>query len=268
MSMPSLEVLTAHAPAGTSGRPVVFVHGICHGAWCWENYLPYFAAAGHDSHAVSLRGHAGSEGRERLPSFGLADYVDDVRSVVASLARKPILVGHSMGGAVVQQYLGGDAEALAGAVLFAPATAGGVTKGALLGTLFRNSPIGFAAAVRIAMGRRVSDRATAATPYFSNRLTPAQVAPHAARLQAESKRAFEDLGRPYSNDHRVGIPLLVIGSRADDLFPTSSLRRTAATYGVEPVILDELCHDMMLDPAWRVPADRVLEFIADLPQEG
>ncbi len=260
MSGVSLEVLTARAEPGASRVPVVFVHGICHGAWVWEKYLPYFAAAGHDGYAVSLRGHAGSGGD--LHSAGLADYVDDVRSVVGKLDRKPVLIGHSMGGAVAQKYLGEHADSLAAAVLFAPATVGGVPRADLYGVLRRSSLRGFVAWLRIATGHRVSDRATAATPFFSKRLSPEEVAPYAARLQEESKQTFEDLGHPYTSQYDVSIPVLIIGSAADDWFDAPSLRKTAAAYGVEPVILEHLCHDMMLDPDWRLPADHVLDFIA------
>ena len=37
-----LEVIT-HKPKAVSSTPILFVHGAWHGAWCWENFLPYFA---------------------------------------------------------------------------------------------------------------------------------------------------------------------------------------------------------------------------------
>jgi alpha-beta hydrolase superfamily lysophospholipase len=46
---------------------VLLVHGICVGAWVWEQHvMPYLADAGFEVHALSLRGHGASEGRERL----------------------------------------------------------------------------------------------------------------------------------------------------------------------------------------------------------
>src|SRR5690348_14544043 len=40
-----------------------------------------------------------------LRSCSLADYVDDVESVVKSLPIRPVLIGHSMGGFALQKYL-------------------------------------------------------------------------------------------------------------------------------------------------------------------
>ena len=65
--------------------PVLFVHCAWHGAWCWENFLPYFARQGYAAHALSLRGHGTSEGRERIRWHSAAnDYVADVTRIVIS----------------------------------------------------------------------------------------------------------------------------------------------------------------------------------------
>src|SRR3954464_12957320 len=97
-----LEVRSA-LPAPDRARPsppLLFVHGAYCDAWCWDvHILPWFAEAGYAAHALSLRGHGQSPGREDIGSLHLADYLDDVLSVVGSLAERPILVGHSMGAA-------------------------------------------------------------------------------------------------------------------------------------------------------------------------
>src|SRR3954453_2898118 len=50
--------LLERQPARDEGRaPVLFVHGLGHGAWCWEHWLEGTAEAGHPAYAVSLRGH-------------------------------------------------------------------------------------------------------------------------------------------------------------------------------------------------------------------
>ena len=61
--------LISRTPTGrpTQATPLLFVHGVYTGAWVWDEYfLPYFAAQGYESHAVSLRGHGGSDGRDHL----------------------------------------------------------------------------------------------------------------------------------------------------------------------------------------------------------
>ena len=47
----------------TKAKNILFVHGICVGAWVWEDhFLPYFANEGYNSWALSLRGHGLSDG--------------------------------------------------------------------------------------------------------------------------------------------------------------------------------------------------------------
>lgn len=66
-----------------------------------------------------MRGHGGSPGRERLRRTRVRDLVADVESVVAGFPEPPVLVGHSLGGFVVQKYL--ETHTAVGAVLLAPA---------------------------------------------------------------------------------------------------------------------------------------------------
>jgi pimeloyl-ACP methyl ester carboxylesterase len=138
-----LEILSSQPSSPSHPVPVVFVHGAWHGAWCWtEHFLPYFAERGYEAHALSLRGHGGSPGRERLRWTSLAEYVADVASVLEGLPRAPVLVGHSMGGAVVQQFL--ETHTLPGAVLLASVPPAGALRAAL--RVARRHPLQFAKA--------------------------------------------------------------------------------------------------------------------------
>ncbi|MCJ7686429.1 MAG: alpha/beta hydrolase, partial [Desulfobacteraceae bacterium] len=101
-----LEIIS-RKPKGVSRKvPILFIHGAWHGAWCWEkNFMPYFAENGYTSYALSLRGHGDSERPAHFRWMRIADYVEDVAQVVDQLPEKPVMVGHSMGGLVVQKYL-------------------------------------------------------------------------------------------------------------------------------------------------------------------
>ena len=115
-----LETIKEEPANDARSTPVLFVHGMSHAAWCWvEHFLPYFAQHGYVSHALSLRGHGSSEGRKRLRWTPLAEYVSDVAQVVDQMERSPVLVGHSMGGMIVQKYL--ELNGVPAAVLLASA---------------------------------------------------------------------------------------------------------------------------------------------------
>jgi pimeloyl-ACP methyl ester carboxylesterase len=78
----------------------VLVHGGCHGAWCWYKMIPRLEAAGHRVIAPDLPGH----GIDHTPVGGLSanDFAARVESTLDTLDEPAILVGHSMGGVVVQ----------------------------------------------------------------------------------------------------------------------------------------------------------------------
>ncbi len=84
-----LELLHRPAEGPRARHPVLFLHGAFAGAWCWEpNFMPYFSARGHDCYALSLRGHAGSQGRERLNQFGIGDYVSSASAITSTTSRR------------------------------------------------------------------------------------------------------------------------------------------------------------------------------------
>ena len=82
--------------------PLLFVHGVFHGAWCWdEHFLDFFADHGWDSYALTLRGHRAGDDIRMLRTCRIRDYVEDVRSVADALPEEPVLIGHSMGAYIV-----------------------------------------------------------------------------------------------------------------------------------------------------------------------
>ena len=121
-----LEVLHQSPKGVSTGKTLLFIHGVGHGAWCWEKYMDFFSKAGYDCYALSLRGHCGSKGHLFLNTFTIDDYVEDVYETVREIGGKPILVGHSMGGEITQKYLLKYQDTISGAVLLASSPAGGM----------------------------------------------------------------------------------------------------------------------------------------------
>ena len=80
---------------------IVLVHGAWHGAWCWYKLVARLRAAGHTVTCPDLPGH----GVDRTPTTDVTmnAYVERVASVLDAAPEPVVLVGHSMGGAVVSQ---------------------------------------------------------------------------------------------------------------------------------------------------------------------
>jgi pimeloyl-ACP methyl ester carboxylesterase len=85
--------------------PLLLVHGIWHGAWCWQFWQELFAAWGWESVAFSQPGHAGSPEQRTIRLCTLDYYLAFVKSEVERPPRQPVMIGHSMGGALTQWYL-------------------------------------------------------------------------------------------------------------------------------------------------------------------
>ncbi len=87
-----------------SRPPLLMIHGAFMGAWVWErHWMGEAARLGWDCHALSLRGHGKSDGHDRRHRWLMRDYVQDVLQAIGRLDRPPVLIGHSMGAAIVER---------------------------------------------------------------------------------------------------------------------------------------------------------------------
>ena len=83
--------------------PVVFLHGIGGGARWFAPQIASFAAAGYQPVALDLLGYGTREPVEAMSFEALAEDVEF--AIGESGLERPVLVGHSMGGMVVQTML-------------------------------------------------------------------------------------------------------------------------------------------------------------------
>jgi pimeloyl-ACP methyl ester carboxylesterase len=258
-----LETIKEEPAHDARSTPILFVHGMWHAAWCWaEHFLPYFARHGYVSHALSLRGHGGSEGRERLRWTALSEYVSDVAQVAGQMERSPVLVGHSMGGIVVQKYL--ESNGTPAAVLLASVPPRGVGPATLRVSL--GHPLIFMKAnLTMSMLPMFSTPQLARELLFSASMPEDKVRIYCSRLQDESYRAYlEMMGLSLPRPERVRAPILVMGAADDCLISPSEVEATARAYQTQAEVLPGMAHDMMLDTGWQEAADRILIWLNEL----
>lgn len=252
-----LEVIEKGTGTESHPVPLLFVHGAWHGAWCWdEHFLDFFADRGYACHALSLRGHGASPGRERLRWTRIQEYVSDVAETMAQLPTQPVLVGHSMGGFVVQHCL--EHHAAAGAILLAPIPPTGVLRVTLY--IARHYPVAFAKVnASMRLGPLVATPKLVRDLLFSASTPDKQVNTYQQRLQDESYMAFLDmLALDLVKTEQVNrVPMLALGAEHDTIVSQRQIRRTAAVYGAEAEIFPDIGHDMMLEPKWQAVAERI-----------
>ncbi len=101
--------------AGDPARaPLVFLHGIGGAARAWRGQIEAFSARYH-AIAWDMPGYGGSA---PLPTVSIAALADALRDFLQQVgASKPILVGHSIGGMIVQQLLANSPDIARAVVL-------------------------------------------------------------------------------------------------------------------------------------------------------
>jgi pimeloyl-ACP methyl ester carboxylesterase len=251
-------VHSAPAPAGPGAEgarpPWLLVHGAGHGAWCWEPWQGHLAAHGWESYALSLRGHAGSRAVDPetfCRRLRVEDYADDVAAVARYIGRPCVVVGHSMGGAVVQSFAA--RQQAAGGALAALVLLTSVGPGQL-GPL-REQPLPTDAPYAL-------DEATIKARYFHT-APPEVLAWALARIGPESpavmNQATTGAGVPIAPE-AIACPVLVVTAGHDgSVVPRDG--RIAEYYGGDWLHDADIGHDVMLEAGWEALLERIAAWV-------
>lgn len=256
-----LEVITRAPKGAAHPTPLLFVHGAYGGAWVWDqHFLPFFAEHGFVAHALSLRGHGESEGRAALPFARLRDFVSDVAQVADRLDAPPVLIGHSMGGVVVQKLM--HRRPPPAAALMASVPPHGMV-GTFYGMVFTNPELFREIARMQVLGPEAPDASVVRRALFADDTPDEAVRRYLHRFQSESTLVILDLmglDLPPSTP-TLDLPVLVMGAENDRFVFRGALEATAQTYRTEPVIFPGMAHAMMLDHGWEKVAERLLDWL-------
>jgi pimeloyl-ACP methyl ester carboxylesterase len=219
-------------------KTIVFIHGMYMIPLSWEKWISYFEDKGYTCFAPAwpdrdqpieiLRQKCLSP---ELGKLSLKGVIQTNTEFIESLPEKPILIGHSMGGLIVQLLLQKDLAAAGVAIDSAPPMGVLTPKWSFLRSNFphitpfvsQDSPV------------RMSFRRFQYT--FVNGLPLAEqqaaydryVVPESRRIPRESLTARIDFKKPHP-------PLLLIGGSADHLIPASLNRTNYNRYKSSPSV--------------------------------
>ena len=264
------------AAADARGPPLVLVHGSNHAAWCFaEKFQPFFAERDVQTISVSLRCQGASED---VPHDGgkvaatLESHAKDLAHILGTLDKPAVLAGHSFAGLIVQEYVcRGSAKGfppLAGAALLASVPPEG--NGPMVSRFLMRSPVASAkitwAFVTKAFER---DAGLARDCFFSKDLPEEEVQRYVSLLATSSARRLLDLSAlkdelPMPPPPADAPSVLVMGGRDDFVVDEQGVEDTAKAFGVEPVFLPGVAHDLMLDTRWETAAGALYEWYCDL----
>eukprot|EP00884_Botryococcus_braunii_P006744 jgi/Botrbrau1/16070/Bobra.7_2s0041.1 len=179
----------------------------------------------------------------------------------------PVLVGHSAGGGMVQAYLNQqDVKAVAGTALLCPFPPTWGCRVVLNWLRVRTIPF--------LLGSFLSQPwRPIATPQLFKEvfLNPSQANEEVQEIweqatKLESIKIGPELGVHIADPPKVltKTPFVkVIGGGKDVLMRRNLIEETGAAYKTSPVILEDMAHDLMLDPSWTAAADALLKAIQD-----
>ena len=205
---------------------VLFLHGVggAGRAWAWQ--VASFAAAGFAPQAPDLPGYGG---RPPIPSIDIEALAADVEAFIAQHnLRRPVLVGHSMGGMVAQTMLRRRPQAYAAAVFAATSPAFGNADGDFQRKFIadRLAPLD-AGKTMAELAAAMVDRMLGPRPDPAARALAIEVM---GDVPAETYRAAVRSLTTFNeraNLARIAIPVLCIAGEVDLSAPPSVLERMA-----------------------------------------
>lgn len=230
--------------------PLLFQHGAWHGAWCWQTWMDYFASLGYEVHAISLPGHGKSSmNKGHINSYGFEDYVETLERQIKLISPAPVVIGHSLGGGIVQKYL--ENHQLPAAVLLASLPSKGMLP-MTLRTLRRYPTSTLMALLKWDMYETVKTPALAQS-MFLNATTEVDV--EAFHKQLVREAIFFTLMKPFAKLNPAKTPMLALAAEKDAIFTLDEEKETAKKYDAQLVVFTGQAHNLMIESDWRKVAD-------------
>ena len=265
------------APKNVSKPPVVFVHGLWLHAESWGLWVNCFQDAGYTATAASWPGDADTtEDTRRNPAavagYGVRRISDYIAEQLKLLDHKPILIGHSFGGLLVQNLLGRDLGVAGIAIDPAPIKGVAELPFSALKSAFPaiSNPFNVSRAVSLTEAQFRYAFANAVPEKEARELYEAYAMPGPARPLFQAAFATLNPGAEtavnVTNSTRG--PLLLIAGTDDHTVPPVLVRSALRNYRKSNAVTDfrefpGRGHSLTLDSGWREIAEFCLTWLKD-----
>eukprot|EP00588_Corethron_pennatum_P004274 CAMPEP_0194283332 /NCGR_PEP_ID=MMETSP0169-20130528/25145_1 /TAXON_ID=218684 /ORGANISM="Corethron pennatum, Strain L29A3" /LENGTH=337 /DNA_ID=CAMNT_0039028905 /DNA_START=211 /DNA_END=1224 /DNA_ORIENTATION=- len=269
-------------------RPLLFLHGSFHSAWCYsERYLPYFASHGYDSYAYSFRGTGpspvlGPDGKidGSITKVKIDEHVDDLASILETFDRRPVVVAHSFGGAVLMKYMegrhrDGTGPEPSGIALLCSVPPSG--NGKMTRRFLRRSLV---ASYRITVGfvakKLTSDADLCRTLFFDGSVPPEDLTMYMGLYARDSSVTIDvvDFAKnklpslcadergvaPWAMNAALPPPRLVLGANKDYVVDKEGVEETGKFLDTDAVWVNSP-HDVMLGGKWEEGARAIRSWL-------
>ena len=257
------------------GTLVVFIHGLWLHADSWGPWVDLFREAGYAPVAPGWPGDASSVEQARkqaddVAGYGINDVVDHYARIIAGLDARPIAVGHSFGGLIVQRLLGQNLAAAGVAIDAAP------IKGVLalppsalrVASIALRSPANKKKAVSLTREQFRYGFGNAISEQESDELYERWTIPSPGKPLFEAALAAVSPHSPgkVDTENATRGPLLLTAGGKDHTVPPAITRSTLKQYRKSPAVTDfkefhDRGHSLAIDGGWRDVADFALGWL-------
>jgi non-heme chloroperoxidase len=258
-----------------SRHPVVFVHGLWLHAESWNNWVRFFREKGYEASAASWPGDAETteatrKNAEAVAGYGVTEIAEYIAGQLKALGKKPILIGHSFGGLLVQNLLGRNL-AVAG-IAIDPAPIKGVPE----------LPLSALRSVLPVLGNPLNFKRAVSLTEHQFRFGFANTLPEDEAKELYARYAMPGPGRPLfqaatatlnpGSATRVAVtnanrgPLLLVAGEKDHTVPPILVKSAFKVYSKSKAITEfkEFAgrgHSLVIDSGWRDLAEYSLAWL-------
>jgi non-heme chloroperoxidase len=255
---------------------VLFAHGLWMHADSWNAWIDLFREAGYDAVAPGWPGDSGTvestrKQAERVAGVGIDDVVSHYAQIIDGLGGvKPIVIGHSFGGLIVQRLLGEDRAAAAVAIDAAPIK--GVyylpPSALKVASVALRNPANRKRAVSLTREQFRYGFGNALSQAESDELYERFTIPSPGRPLFEAASANFNPSSPAKirTDNTTRGPLLLTAGGVDHTVPASITRSTLKLYRNSSAVTElrefpDRGHALCIDGRWREVAESVLDWL-------
>ncbi|MGA2504841.1 MAG: alpha/beta hydrolase [Anaerolineales bacterium] len=213
-------------------KPIIFIHGMYMNNLCWEHWIEYFQDRGYKCLAPAWPGRdqpidvlRKSHPDAKLGGLTLSNVVEHFTDAVKTLDEKPIIIGHSMGGLVVQLLLQKNLAIAGVAIDSAPPMGVFTAKWSFLKSNWPHITPFVSQSKPISMTFERFQYTFVNTMPLSEQKEAYEkyVVPESRRVPSEALTAKIDFSKPHP-------PLLFIAGGADHIIPASLNKTNCAKY--------------------------------------
>lgn len=239
--------------------PILFLHGAYCDSWVWkEHFLEYFSNKGFDCYTLDFELE---QSLYTMCPTTLNTYVNQVLEAIKKIGRPPILVGHSMAGAVMQKLYQQHQIEFPAWVLMAPAPPRNFYESSQ--EMLMNNPMLFSQMYMLQMlGKQFVSPTLAKHALLSDEFDDKKAASYVSLVKGMPNSVVVDimtLNIPDS-ELQVKFPVMLQSAKQDRLISSKNTAIVEKAFGIKAKYYNS-GHALMLDNEWKSVAADIIKFI-------